>query len=319
MTDIKVSPKTDVTTDKKDGPKEAKGVAAESSGGHSIPARSPAIEWTGSLQEKKAKAGRLKALLVGLLLMFFGVIGIWAISASGIMDDPNVTGVVSALMWFLFLLCMCAVITGFVTLVRVPFWVSSAKSRFEDIVNLAAVNNEITGVAGEMPACPSMGSLMHLNRTETIGYHTLTLDQASRSFRNSQICMVAGLGLLALCMLTVLVAKSAPDVRITVAVLGGISTVLSGYITKTFLKAHSEALAQVNRYFNQPLVTGYLLNAERIADTLSGSLKDQALCRVIDQALQSAAQASQVDRVAPTRRRSTAKAMTPASDPQVSS
>lgn len=302
MTEMKVSPQTAAKTDTNVSPKKVANSNLGTPYGPSLSALTLAKEWAGSEQERKAKSERNRALLVGLCLVPLGTTALWALITWS--ETQGWSTWFAVFVYFALIASVGIIITGLFLLGRVPFWMSSAKSRFDDILKLSAVNREIADVSGEMSACPSMGSLMHLNRTETIGYHELTLNHATRSFKNSQRSMAIGLAMLAFCLAIVAFPNLATDVRLTVAALGGISTVLSGYITKTFLKAHSEALAQLNRYFNQPLVTGYLLNAERIASTLDGAggLQDQALCRVIDQALHSAAQASESEREAPITR-----------------
>jgi len=58
--------------------------------------------------------------------------------------------------------------------------------------------------------------------------------------------------------------------RIVTGSLTGVGGVLSGYITKTFLNDRRTALSQLNHYFQQPLTTGYLLTAERLASKAEG-------------------------------------------------
>jgi hypothetical protein len=99
--------------------------------------------------------------------------------------------------------------------------------------------------------------------------------------------MHMGFATLLLCI--VLVALPTPnESKIPIAGLGSVSIVISGFITGTFLKQHALSVSQLNRFFSQPLVTSYLLTAERVAAGLVDTAKESNLSAVVDQALRSA-------------------------------
>ena len=110
----------------------------------------------------------------------------------------------------------------------------------------------------------SLESVTVLNRTSMEDYHRITKDQAAQSFKHSQFAMLAGLGALLLGV-AVALAPSPPVVKITVGALSAIGSAISGYISSTFLTSYRVAISQINRFFQQPLVASYLLNAERIS------------------------------------------------------
>jgi len=56
------------------------------------------------------------------------------------------------------------------------------------------------------------------------------------------------------------------DSQVSATGLSGIGAPLSGLVAKNFLEVHRIAQRQLNFYFVEPLVTNYLLNAERIME-----------------------------------------------------
>ena len=120
-------------------------------------------------------------------------------------------------------------------------------------------------------------------------YHDVTKTQAEKSFRHSQYAMIAGLALLMFGGI-VAVAATAPETKLAVAGLSAIGTLVSGFITKTFLTSHASAIAQLNRFFEQPLVNSYLLNAERVAGAISPDSRDEILTLVIRESISAAHQ-----------------------------
>ena len=74
------------------------------------------------------------------------------------------------------------------------------------------------------------------------------------------------------------------DSQVSVAGLFGIGTPLCEVVAKNFLEVHRIAQRQLNFYFLEPLVTNYLLNAER---TMEKTKEDQELAtqdQEVDQA-----------------------------------
>jgi hypothetical protein len=74
------------------------------------------------------------------------------------------------------------------------------------------------------------------------------------------------------------------DSQVSVAGLFGTGTPLYGVVAKNFLEVHRIAQRQLNFYFVEPLVTNYLLNAER---TMEKTKEDQELAtqdQEVDQA-----------------------------------
>lgn len=118
-------------------------------------------------------------------------------------------------------------------------------------------------------------------------YHDVTKTQAERSFRHSQRAMIAGLSLI-IGGGIVAIAPTSPSTKIAVAGLAAIGSLVSGYIGKTFLASHAAAILQLNRFFEQPLVNSYLLNAERISATLSPNSRDKVMIAVVQESIAAA-------------------------------
>lgn len=205
--------------------------------------------------------------------------------------DSDITGWMSSVMFIV----GCALAGGGLgSAIVIPFVVSSQKKAFiqrrDDIKSSAEIIRDLTAAPDE----PTMANLLVLNRQEMKQYHDLTTEQATVSFRHSQRAMIGGFVVVILCIGIATVPAIPTETKLIVGGVGAISTVLSGYITNTFLKAHAASVAQLNRFFTQPLISSYLLTAERVARELDTAARDQALQQVVAQALRSAAGESAV-------------------------
>lgn len=168
-----------------------------------------------------------------------------------------------------------------------------AQTYFRDRLEQASSRNFDVAVQRTIEASdtdePTMKNLLLLNRQEMAQYHDLTKRQARRSFANSLVAMWAGLLILAATLFVVVAPDLVPgESKLTVAALGGVGTIVSGYITRTFLRQHSLSLQQLNSFFNQPLVSSYLLTAERVASQLEEPDRTHALRTVVEEALAAA-------------------------------
>lgn len=122
-------------------------------------------------------------------------------------------------------------------------------------------------------------------------YHQLTTSQARTSYRNSQYAMTAGLAVLVSGTVVTLNAATA-TAQAAVGALTAVGSALSAYLGATFIRSHERALSQMNYYFGQPLVTSYILEAERLATGLSERKKDEVLTAIIEETLRGASNAS---------------------------
>jgi hypothetical protein len=76
--------------------------------------------------------------------------------------------------------------------------------------------------------------------------------------------------------------------KLAVAGLTGIGGAISGYIGQTFRSMHQLAQRQLNFYYVEPLVTGYLLNAERLIEDSESQSKDALYQELVDAVLDTA-------------------------------
>ena len=144
-----------------------------------------------------------------------------------------------------------------------------------------------TSRRGRILKDPELENLILLNRQQIEIYHRITTRQARRADRNSQAAMAVGFAILTVGALTVL--RVADDTsKVVVGVLASLGSLFSGYISHTFLRAESVAMAQLNFYFRQPLVTSYILLAERVSQKLPREQEPQALRALIDRVLDAA-------------------------------
>jgi hypothetical protein len=145
----------------------------------------------------------------------------------------------------------------------------------------AVAREVVADSADELDDAKDLVALIKANRRQMSAYDVLAQAQANTAFRNSQLAMAAGLIVL---VGGAIVAISAPELatKVATASLTAIGGALSGFIARTFLQTYSSAVRQVNFYFQQPLITSYLLTAQRLISELSNDKeRDAALDEVI--------------------------------------
>lgn len=207
--------------------------------------------WFGSEEEKEASRKRKVTYVitgtcagVGLLACFFG----WYQSAN--QQDPWVAILVAGGMLYAALICYGVAVASY----------GQVKTKFEEREEMFARVTQMRHAADRVDEELTLESVTLLNQSVMDSYHGITKAQAERSFKNSQRAMVAGMTILLAGAIGAVAADGAAT-KIALAALAGIGTTISGYIGKTFLTAHTAAIAQLNRFFQQPLVNSYLLNA----------------------------------------------------------
>ncbi len=137
---------------------------------------------------------------------------------------------------------------------------------------------------GELEDITDLRALIRINKSQMEQYEALTRRQANSSYRLSQGALGVGLALLTGGSIAALVTPESSSKAI-VGALTAIGSVVAGYISNTYLRVYERTLVQLNYYFQQPLVTSYVLTAERLADKVRGTQRDEAQRRIIDQVL----------------------------------
>jgi len=122
--------------------------------------------------------------------------------------------------------------------------------------------------------------LLSANRALLDEYQRPVRAQARTSYTFGQIAICVGLVVL-LAGVAVTLAADDPSARLGVAGLTAVGAALSGYIARTFLRVYETAQHQLNYYFREPLVTSYLLAAERLAEKLEGERRDDAYAEMV--------------------------------------
>ncbi|MDX2393435.1 hypothetical protein NJL88_25885 [Streptomyces sp. DK15] len=112
-----------------------------------------------------------------------------------------------------------------------------------------------------------LATLMELNQGQIGEYHRIVTDQADKAFRSSRTAMGVGLFLL-VCAAVGGVYVPLEEIRWFIAALAAFSTMLAGYLSKTYMILYRESISQLNRYFDQPVLNSYYLTAERLTQSL---------------------------------------------------
>ncbi|MER5809919.1 hypothetical protein ABT143_17320 [Streptomyces sp. NPDC002033] len=133
-----------------------------------------------------------------------------------------------------------------------------------------------------------LATLLELNQTQIDEYHRIATDQADRSFRSSQRAMAIGLLIIIGCCAAGLYFQNA-QVKVFVGSIAAVAAGLSAFLNRTYLQMYGQTLSQLNRYFEQPVLTGYYLTAERLAQDLKDDPESEMRRRIIDQVLQASA------------------------------
>ncbi|GGL17252.1 hypothetical protein GCM10010094_92690 [Streptomyces flaveus] len=133
-----------------------------------------------------------------------------------------------------------------------------------------------------------LATLLELNQSQIDEYHRIATDQADRSFRSSQRAMALGLLVIVGCFAAVLYFANG-QTKVFVAAIAGVAAALSAFLNRTYLQMYGQTLSRLNRYFEQPVLTGYYLTAERLAQNLGEDPESEMRRRIIDQVLEASA------------------------------
>lgn len=165
-----------------------------------------------------------------------------------------------------------------------PILLSRARSAF--LIRLQEERFSRVSQAIEELNPTDLKTIINLNREQMDQYHALTMAQAADAYKRAQFAMLLGFLILVLGALATfgrLTNGSAETY--TAGALTSLGTLLSGFVARTFLTTYRDSLSQLNFFFEQPLVSSYLLTAERLSSQVSAGKKDDALVRIIDRIL----------------------------------
>ncbi|MGP4051672.1 hypothetical protein [Streptomyces sp. 2A115] len=129
-----------------------------------------------------------------------------------------------------------------------------------------------------------LATLMELNQGQIGTYHRIVTEQADKAFKSSRVAMGVGLFLL-VCAAFGGVYVPLEEIRWFIGALAAFTTLLSGYLTKTYLAMYKESVGQLNRYFDQPVLNSYYLTAERLAESLDAERATEVRQQIINEVL----------------------------------
>ncbi|SEM56179.1 hypothetical protein [Streptacidiphilus jiangxiensis] len=151
----------------------------------------------------------------------------------------------------------------------------------------------------------SLENLFALNQKQIADYHLIATVQAAQSFRSARLAMWAGLGVIVACCSVGLIVQAA-EAKVFLGAVAAVGAALSGYLNRTYLNMYGQTLAQLNRFFEQPVLSSSYLTAERLAKGLSDDPESEVRRQIVAQVLAASAQMSKSPAAAkvPTPRRS---------------
>ncbi|MFD7202806.1 hypothetical protein [Streptomyces sp. NPDC059893] len=126
-------------------------------------------------------------------------------------------------------------------------------------------------------------SIVDFNRILLERYHGIATEQASKAYYSSRFAMSVGLAIMVVAFFAGWQLNAQGD-RLFIGSVAAIGTALS----RTYMQTYERALQQLNQYFNQPVLNGYFLSAERIAASLPQERQADVLERVVQDVLESA-------------------------------
>ncbi|MFE2821918.1 hypothetical protein [Streptomyces sp. NPDC059271] len=126
-----------------------------------------------------------------------------------------------------------------------------------------------------------LNTLMELNQDQIGDYHKIVTDQADKAFKSSRTAMWVGLVLLVAAAIGG-VRVPLEEMRWFLGALAAFSTLLSGYLSRTYMVLYRESISQLNRYFDQPVLNSYFLTAERLVAG-AGAGADPAFAQAVRQ------------------------------------
>ncbi len=146
----------------------------------------------------------------------------------------------------------------------------------------AAIEGDLLALRNQ-PRRLELADLFVINRRQLDEYHITSLHEQRLAFRNAQIA--AAIGFLLLIFGVVLIATEDRDsARYAIAGLSGLASLLSGFISAVFFKSYADTTEELRHYYWEPLRTGQILAAERLAELQVGNQvpgADQELRRVL--------------------------------------
>jgi hypothetical protein len=142
-----------------------------------------------------------------------------------------------------------------------------------------AAREKAKQASDELSDASKLTEMLKANRKQMEAYDELARVQARESFRNSQIAIAVGLFVLVSGAFVALLVDTTAS-KVTTATLTALGGLLSGYISKTFLRVYERAQQQLTFFFQQPLINSYILAADRLIERMDND-RDKEFSRVV--------------------------------------
>ncbi|WP_217238285.1 hypothetical protein [Streptomyces sp. AC555_RSS877] len=238
-------------------------------------------DWDALAEEHALARQRRRAVLVagfgvvfivfafGLLLLLgdFGKGGAGEQGVTGVEDEPPPNAVVdlTPFTWITAAVIVVLAVAGVFYLVTRRRYMANQNEGFA--AKLKAREEYHQQALEKLRKTTELATLMELNQGQIGEYHRIVTDQADKAFRSSRTAMGVGL-LLLVCAAFGGVYVPLEEIRWFIAALAAFSTLLSGYLSRTYMILYRESISQLNRYFDQPVLNSYYLTAERLTQSL---------------------------------------------------
>lgn len=234
------------------------------------------VLWVDSQEYKALKKFGVWVAVVTLLALI-GVMVAFSLIWSRVVEQVGSLGGASVLTLYLFGTPIAAAFLIYIRMLQL-------KRLFNDRLT-SGIAQQLQSEEGELAAHATDGqlelaSLWAATQKRIHLYHTIATSQAEQSFKVGQRASIAGFILVIGLGLAAAFATSG-TASIAAAAVGVAGAAMSGYIGATFMKAQSEASAQLRQFFLQPVEFSRLLGAERLLNTLPDAHKAEAVQLVV--------------------------------------
>jgi len=226
-------------------------------------------------QRKRTNTERIFMLVLALLAAGVALFG------SSAYPEASVAWIVAGC--FAFLLALGAAIKGLpgqvIRRVLIDFLLFPSAAASVDTITTTILDKWQTEAKAEVAKAEDSDSkldfatLWRLTQDQMNSYHKIATNQANQSFRLSQWAMIIGL-LMIIGFGVAAVMQKDPIAAATAGAISVVSGAVSAYISATFMRAYTEATAQMRQFFVQPADFTRLLGAERLIETISKEKDD---------------------------------------------
>ncbi|MEU8715802.1 hypothetical protein [Streptomyces sp. NPDC048663] len=248
-------------------------------------------------QRKRSRTDRLTVAMAAIVTIFL-IVNIWLPDGRSSETKKDNGGTSNPLntpwfSWVIGIVIIVAIISAVLYLVTRRQYMANENKRYNQI--LKAEEEYKQEVLEKLRKETELATLMGLNQGQINEYHRIVTEQADKAFRSSRIAMGVGLFLL---VSAAFAGAYVPleEVRWFIGALAAFSTLLSGYLTKTYLALYKESIGQLNRYFDQPVLNSHYLTAERLAEALQGQDATEVRRKIIDEVLAASTKVGANDR-----------------------